>query len=74
MTQKNVVFVTHRIPMNQKKKIYLSITFIGIAMKFEKEVGFLLAYIFGKISPKINIDNKLILKAKKPLIEMLKLS
>ena len=24
-------------------------------MKFEKEVGFLLAYIFGNISPKINI-------------------
>tara|TARA_B100000287_G_scaffold201463_1_gene190256 strand:- start:455 stop:580 length:126 start_codon:yes stop_codon:yes gene_type:complete len=26
------------------------------------------------IAPKIDIDNKLILKAKKPLIEMLKLS
>ena len=27
-----------------------------------------------EVTPKINIDNKLILKAKKPLIEMLKLS
>ena len=48
------------IGMVKKKKIYLSIIFIGRAILLEKEIGFLFAYTFGNISPNNKINRVMI--------------